>query len=190
MPDGNLHRFQVAPVGNAIALAIGPAVRHDIVLASIGGASRVRTIANTPADEVQPIMSPDGKWLAYTSNETDGRYEGYIASVTDPATRIQVSTEGANAPVWMADSRTLIFSTSSHFVSATFTFSPRIEVARRDTLFVNPYRSGAVDRVFDFSPKTGEILVLSTGTRDRARIVVVTGWFEELKERMAREPNQ
>jgi len=186
MPEGNLHRFQITPGGNAIALAIGPAVRHDIVLVPMGGSSpSVRTFANTTADEVQPIVSPDGKWLAYTSNETDGRYEVYIASVEDPATRIQVSTEGANAPVWMADSRTLIFSTSSHFVSATFTFAPRIEVARRDTLFVNRYRSGALDRVFDFNPKTGEFLVLSTGTRERARIVVVTGWFEELKERMA-----
>jgi serine/threonine-protein kinase len=51
MPDGNLHRFQVAPVGNAIVLATGPAVRHDIVLAPLGGSSPVRTIAATPADE-------------------------------------------------------------------------------------------------------------------------------------------
>jgi serine/threonine-protein kinase len=185
MPEGNLHRFQLSPVGNAVAIAIGPAARHDIVVVPIDGSSPVRTIANTPADEVQPIMSPDGKWLAYSSNETDGRYEVYIASVADPATRIQVSTEGANAPAWMADSKTVIYSTSSHFVSATFTFSPRIEVARRTRLFLNPYRSGAVDRVFDFNPKTGEFLVLSTGSRERARIVVVTGWFEELKERMA-----
>jgi serine/threonine-protein kinase len=190
MPDGNLHRFHVAPAGDAVALAIGPAVRHDIVLAPLGGSSPLKRVATSPADEVQPAISPDGKWLAYASNETDGRYEVYIASVADPATRIQVSTEGANAPVWKADSKTLIFSTTSHFVSATFTFSPRIEVARRDTLFVNAYRAGAVDRVFDFNPKTGEFLVLSTGTGVRARIVVVTGWFEDLKERMAQVPKQ
>jgi hypothetical protein len=88
----------------------------------------------------------------------------------------------------MADSRTLIYSTSSHFVSARFRFNPSIEVAGLDTLFVNTYRAGAVDRVFDFNPMTGEFLVLSTGNRERARIVVVTGWFEELRERMAQLP--
>ena len=149
-------------------------------------AATVRTLAASPADEVQPVVSPDGKWLAYTSNETDGRYEVYIASIADPMTRIQVSTEGANAPVWRADSKTLVYGTSSHFVSATFAYTPRIEVVRRDTLFVNTHRAGAQDRVFDYNRKTGEFLVLSAGAGDRARIVVVTGWFEELKERMAR----
>jgi serine/threonine-protein kinase len=181
-----LHRFQAAPVGNAIAASVGPPVQHDIVLVPLDGSSAVRTLAASPADEVQPMVSPDGKWLAYTSNETDGRYEVYIASIADPMTRIQVSTEGANAPVWRADSKTLVYGTSSHFVSATFAYTPRIEVVRRDTLFVNTHRAGAQDRVFDFNRETGEFLVLSAGAGDRARIVVVTGWFEELEERMAR----
>ena len=183
--DRYLHGFQAVPVGNALAISVGPPFQHDIVLVPIAGSSPVRALASSTADEVQPAVSPDGKWLAYTSNETDGRYEVYIASVADPTTRIQVSTEGANAPVWRSDGKTLIYSTSSHVVSATFSFSPRIEVVRRVSLFLNAYRSGAADRVFDFNPKTGEILVLSSGARDRARIVVVTGWFEELKERMA-----
>jgi eukaryotic-like serine/threonine-protein kinase len=180
-----LHRFSMSPVGNTIALATGPRQRHDIVLLSLTGASPARIVGTPTSDEVQPVMSPDGNWLAYTSNETDGRYEVYIASIANPATRIQVSTHGANAPVWRADGKTLVYSTGSHFVSATFSFAPRIEVLRRDTLFLNSYRAGALDRVFDLNSKTGEILVLSSGARARARLVIVTGWFEELKERMA-----
>jgi hypothetical protein len=55
-------------------------------------------------------------------------------------------------------------------------------------LFVNSWRAGAADRVFDYNPKTGEFVVLSAGTGERTRIVVVTGWFEELKERMVQVP--
>jgi serine/threonine-protein kinase len=183
----NLHHFQAAPGGSAVAVSVGSALHHDIMLVPLDGSSAGRALANSSADEVQPSISPDGKWIAYTSNETGGRFEVYIANVADPTTKIQVSTDGANAPVWRADGKTLIYSTSSHFVSASFSFTPRVRLLRRDTLFMNAHAASAQDRVFDFNPKTGEFLVLSSGARDRARIVVVTGWFEELRERMRQD---
>jgi eukaryotic-like serine/threonine-protein kinase len=182
----NLHRFQVAPNGKFIAMAVGPSRRHDLVLIPLDGTSQTREITKTVGDEVQPTVSPDGKWIAYASNEGSRRFEVYISSVENPATRIQVSTEGATAPVWTADGKTLVFCTATHFVAAELRFSPRIEVAKRDTLFTNDYRAGAADRVFDYDPKTRSFLVLTSGPNARSRIVVATGWFEELRERAPR----
>ncbi len=186
-PKVSLHRFQVAPNGKFIAMAVGPARRHDIVVIPLDGTSSTREITKTAGDEVQPTVSPDGRWVAYASNEGSRRFEVYISSVEDPTTRIQVSTEGATAPVWMADGKTLVFCTPTHFVAAELRFSPRIEVAKRDTLFTNDYRAGAADRVFDYDPKTRTFLVLTAGTNGRSKLVVATGWFDEVKERAPRE---
>ena len=65
--------------------------------------------------------------------------------------------------------------TATHFVAAELRFSPRIEVAKRDTLFANAYRAGAADRVFDYDPKTRTFLVLSAGADARSKIIVATG---------------
>jgi serine/threonine-protein kinase len=59
------------------------------------------------ADEYNPKFSPDGRWLAYASNES-GRDEVYVQRYPTGA-RLAVSTEGANDPVWRRDGRELYF---------------------------------------------------------------------------------
>jgi dipeptidyl aminopeptidase/acylaminoacyl peptidase len=183
-PDVELHRFVFAPNGKFIVAAFGPATKHDLMLIPLDSSAKPRQLTNTPADEVAPSVSPDNRWIAYASNET-GRYEVWIANIEHPETRIQVTTDGANAPVWGADSKTLIVSTPTSFVATTLSFSPRVEVVKRDVLFPSFYYTGANDRAHDFNPKTNEFLVLSGGAQQQNRLVVVTSWFEELKARLA-----
>jgi serine/threonine-protein kinase len=182
-PDVELHRFHFAPNAKFIVAAIGPAVKHDLMLIPLDTSAKPRQLTNTPFDEVAPSVSPDNQWVAYASNES-GRYEVWIASIEHPETRIQVTTAGANAPVWRGDGKTLIVSTATHFVATTLSFSPRVEVVKRDTLFTSFYSAGANDRVYDFNPKANEFLVLSGGTQQQNKIVVVTNWFDELKTRL------
>jgi Tol biopolymer transport system component len=182
-PEVELHRFHFAPNAKFIVAAIGPAVKHDLMLIPLDTSAKPRQLTNTPFDEVAPSVSPDNQWVAYASNES-GRYEVWIASIEHPETRIQVTTAGANAPVWRGDGKTLIVSTATHFVATTLSFSPRVEVVKRDTLFTSFYSAGANDRVYDFNPKANEFLVLSGGTQQQNKIVVVTNWFDELKTRL------
>ena len=69
----------------------------------------------TQYNESQGRFSPDGRWVAYVSNES-GRAEVYIASFTPPGSgdsrvqsRLQVSRDGGNTPVWRDDGREVIF---------------------------------------------------------------------------------
>ena len=186
-PKRSLHRFQVAPSGKFIAMAVGPTRRHDLILIPLDGTSENRQITKTDGDEVQPVVSPDGKWIAYASNEGSNRFEVFISSIENPATRIQVSSEGATAPMWMADGKTLVFCTATHVVAAELRFTPRIEIAKRDTLFTNDYRAGADDRVIDYDAKTRTFLVLASGPNARSKIVVATGWLDEVRERAPRK---
>jgi serine/threonine protein kinase len=65
-------------------------------------------LLRTPAMESQGQLSPDGKWLAYTSNET-GAFEVYIRAFPSGASMWRVSVDGGREPRWRSDGRELFF---------------------------------------------------------------------------------
>ena len=67
-----------------------------------------RVIANTPAEEVLAQLSPDGRWVAYQTNES-GRFEVVVQPFPDAGGKWQVSTAGGVAPRWRADGKELYF---------------------------------------------------------------------------------
>jgi hypothetical protein len=72
------------------------------------GEAKPAPILQSEADERNPQVSPDGRWIAYSSNET-GRSEVYIRSFPEGAGRIQVSVNGGVFPRWRRDGRELYF---------------------------------------------------------------------------------
>lgn len=52
-------------------------------------------------------------------------------------------------------------------------------------LFADPYQRGSPDRIIDVSPRTGDLVAVARAGSKRDRIVVVTGWLDELRQRMA-----
>ena len=71
----------------------------------------------TPFNEGTPAFSPDGRWLAYTSNES-GTFEVYVRPFPGPGGRWQVSTGGGRYPLWSRDGRELLFQTLDRRVMA------------------------------------------------------------------------
>lgn len=71
----------------------------------------------TPFVEGAPVFSPDGRWLAYTSNES-GTWEVYVRPFPGPGGRSQVSTGGGGFPLWSRDGRELLFRTLDQRVMA------------------------------------------------------------------------
>ena len=55
-----------------------------------------------------PVLSPDGRFLAYTSNES-GRFEVYVQSFPGPGGKWQISTAGGGEPHWRADGKELYY---------------------------------------------------------------------------------
>jgi hypothetical protein len=97
--------------GNRIVYWIrDPKTAGDIwsVSATPGGDEKPIPILQTPADERNPQVSPDGKWIAYSSNET-GRSEVYVRPYPEGSGRIQVSVNGGVYPRWRRDGRELYF---------------------------------------------------------------------------------
>jgi dipeptidyl aminopeptidase/acylaminoacyl peptidase len=86
-----------------------PQTLGDVWSMAIGtGEAKPVPVLQSEADERNPQVSPDGRWIAYSSNET-GRSEVYIRSFPEGAGRIQVSVNGGVFPRWRRDGRQLYF---------------------------------------------------------------------------------
>jgi serine/threonine-protein kinase len=131
-------------------------------------------------------VSPDGRWLAYSSNES-GRPEVYVRPFADPGdSRKRVSTAGGIDPGWSSSGRELFFvrrrgrsGSEADMLSvevgnaAAFTHGPE------RVLFFSPGIS-----YWSTTPDAKRFVVVqaaATGERVRAQVVVVENWFEELK---------
>jgi len=92
----------------------------DLFTAALDGGSPQRLL-QTPADESEMSLSPDGRFLAYTSNES-GRTEVYLGRFPEMSSRVAVSSGGGQRPLWRTDGRELFFVASgSRLMAASVT---------------------------------------------------------------------
>ncbi len=90
---------------------IHPQTKFDIwYLDFTDGADKPKPVPylNTPANEIGSVLSPDGRWLAYASDES-GKYEIYVQSFPQLGSKRQISTAGGYAPHWRGDGKELFY---------------------------------------------------------------------------------
>ena len=111
-PGSELEPYSVSPDGRYIAYQffMGSKARaNDVWALPMFGDRKPFPVVNTPFNEVDPAISPDGKWVAYLSNDT-GQYEVYIKPFPSGEGKWQVSTTGSRGlAVWRRDGKELYF---------------------------------------------------------------------------------
>jgi len=124
-------------------------------------------------DEEDPGVSPDGKWLAYSSDAT-GSYELYLQSMSDGSEgRIRVSSQGGLKPRWRRDSKELFYLSASHTVSVARSASGRWNDVKAEPLFT----TRADISGFDVLPDGQAFLVIQTTPGPRDNILhLILGW--------------
>jgi Tol biopolymer transport system component len=97
-PDGKmiLHWLSAAKTG------------YDLALLPVEGERKDRPYLQTPANERDAVFSPDGRWIAYQSDEA-GQNQIYVQSVPVSGAKFQISTAGGNSPVWSRDGREIFY---------------------------------------------------------------------------------
>ncbi len=80
---------------------------------------RTESLIATVFDEREPSISPDGKWLAFQSNQT-GRYEIYVVSPSDPQRMWQVTRNGGREPLWTREGREIVYRDGNRILSIAF----------------------------------------------------------------------
>jgi dipeptidyl aminopeptidase/acylaminoacyl peptidase len=136
-------------------------------------------------DDKQPRISPDGKLVAYNSNET-GREEVYLRALSGRAARVRVSTGGGGEPLWSPDGRRLYYRAGPALMVATVVASPTLAITGRDTLFTGEFSTSAWHQNYDVAPDGKSFTMLRPVEKHR-QLVMVVNWIEELRRRTGGE---
>ena len=163
----------------------------DIGLLALDGSEPPRMILEQSFSEVNAQVSPDGRWVAYQSNET-GRQEIYVRPFPDvDGALYPVSTTGGSRPRWAADGTELFYYSAPGIIMAVAVRAGdelvlgRPEVAASGSYAI-PLNTGTH---YDVSPDGQRFLLIVEQTQDDdaalpPQLIMVLNWFEELKERV------
>jgi serine/threonine-protein kinase len=184
---GTLPQFptSVSPDGKHLAYSeLHPESNLDIYALTLEDRT-ARPFLRTPHAEAGAVFSPDGRFLAYTSDES-GAEQVYVRRFPGPAGRWQVSTTEGSEPVWSRDGSRLFFRSGGALMTADVRLSPDFEAGTPRVLFETPFDSaGALHAGYDAGPDgTSFVMIRSEKESTASAIHVVLNWFEELKERV------
>jgi serine/threonine-protein kinase len=183
------------PDGRAIVSVEWNETNYDIVLIDVAEGHRRTPLLHGKAEEQYPDISPDGRWIAYVSNES-GKNEVYVQPFPDLGPRHQISTDGGTAPAWSRDGRELFYTTTETFggqatltrmMAVAVATAPRFAASTPRILFEGRYGATGMVRPYDVSLDGQRFLMVKQ--KDRApvyasQMILVQNWLEELKRRV------
>jgi len=160
---------------------------RDVMTAALDGSHRVDPLVQTPANERNGVVSPDGRWLAYESDDPSGRFEIYVRPFPQvDAGQWLISSDGGTRPLWMPDGHELIYVAPGGALMAV-PVSPRAgkwNAGHPRKVLEGAYETvtRASGRTYDVSTDGRRFLVVKPpANQPKAQIVVVQNFFEELK---------
>lgn len=184
-----------SPDGSKLAYSVQTGLRSDIWMLTMGDPPTTTSFLSRPASEHSPAFSPDGRWLAYVSDES-GRFEVYLQPYPT-GERLAVSTAGGNGPVWRRDGKALFYQgldagVSKMMAVTVTTDGASLLLGRPTALFDQsvPGGPGAAERyaqsgnvgvAYDVLPDGRFVMVRGADPSGSREFVLVQHWFEELK---------
>jgi serine/threonine-protein kinase len=145
-------------------------------------------VLQTPFQETAPKFSPDGRWMAYCSDELSGRSEVYVQPYPGPGGKWLISSEGGQEPVWNPNGRELFYRSGSKIMAVEVDTKSGFSAGTPRMRFEGAYLpTPVVVPNYDVSPDGQRFLMLKpaeTQTSAPTQINVVLNWFTELKQRV------
>jgi serine/threonine-protein kinase len=187
-PDRSQIPNSVAANGARLVFSEPDAQPHDLYTLQLDSARKVSPLLNGSYDEHNGEVSPDGQWLAYTSDES-GSAEIYVRPFPNVGDRrMKISTGGGTRPAWARNGRELFYLK----VDGTMVAVPidrdtggRFSPGTPASLFQGAYFAAQSGRTYDVSPDGSRFLMIksaaSSTNSPTVQLVVVLNWFEELK---------
>jgi len=181
-PDGRFHVFS----------ELDPKTGNDLWVLPMEGDRKPRVFLQTPFQERSGQFSPDGRWIAYASDES-GRLEVYVRPFPGPGGKWQISTEGGSELAWSPKGKELFYRTGGQkekMMVVEYQTQPTFGAGKPRLLFEGNYvggTGGGAGASYSVSPDGQRFLMLKAPDQAQAaltQINVVLNWFEELKRRV------
>ena len=163
----------------------GSQTGNDLWILPVSGKGAAKPFLATPFNEENGRLSPDGRWVAYESDQS-GRREVYVVPFPGPGGRWQVSTNGGTFPRWRKDGRELFYvgAGGTTLMSAMVSGSGTgFEIGAVQRLFelplrTDPYLGFGAGYTYDVFPDGQQFNVDLVAEREAAttKIRVVTNW--------------
>ncbi len=174
-----------SPDGQVLAITeLNPTTGWDLWTLKLAGDRKARQFLQTPSNEGGGMFSPDGRWLAYVSNES-GRDEIYVRPFPGPGGKLQISTEGGTAPMWARNGRELFYRDGDKMMSAAVEIRPTFVAAKPKLLFEGHYETGIYAFVpdYDVSLDGQRFLMIKEGDHESGpmQLNMVLNWSDELR---------
>ena len=113
---------------------------QDIWVLRPDQAEKPAPFLETPFGEGAPAFSPDGRWLAYVSNES-GRNEIHVRPFPGPGEKVTISAEGGNEPVWSRNGRELFYRSGDAMMAVDIVTGPVFAAGKPRRLFEGSYET-------------------------------------------------
>ena len=162
--DGRLVAFRAAHPDN----------RNDIHILPLDGSKDPYPFLTTPADEQEASFSPDGRFLAYVSDETR-RYEVYVQPLSGEGGKVAISTDGGRWPRWSPQGNELFYRRGTEMMVVPIELEPSFRPEVPEALFDGSYMVP-----FDVFPDGEHFAMLTIPQVDLREITVVVNWSTEL----------
>jgi Tol biopolymer transport system component len=167
-------------------IRISPETGSDVYVLSLRGDPKPRPVVNSTAYEGGPQFSPDGRWIAYASNES-GSFQIYVRPFPGPDRKVQISTEGGSHPLWNRRGHELFYRYGNKMIAvdvATGALNADPVVSAPRVLFDQRYSFvGNTIASYDISAD-GQRFAFIKPESTANRLNLVINWFEELKARV------
>ena len=162
--------------------------QSDIYVVPLKGDKKPWPLLATKFDEYQATLSPNGKWLAYISNES-GTYQVYVLPFPKGEGKWQVSTEEGYEPHWSRDGKNLFYAAPSKqtIMAASIEGSTSIVIGKPRVAFTGYHALNSDSGIsYDIAPDEQHFLTPrgKEGDDSFTRIHVVLNWFDDLQRLM------
>jgi serine/threonine-protein kinase len=161
---------------------IDPKTRSDIWVLPVDDPGSAEPVIATEASEWAPALSPDVRWLAYTSDR-DGKFQVYVQPYPAGDKVFQISTDFGEEPIWSPNGDELFYRNGDKWMVVSISTELEFSAGTPQLLFEGPYNN-VPGLSYDVAPDGQRFLVLQPQYDDSnvRELHVVTNWFEELKQ--------
>jgi Tol biopolymer transport system component len=176
----------ISPDGSVL-LFVKMAATGDLHALTLRGDRGPFAVLETPAYEAGGQFSPDGRWIAYVSDES-GQLQVYVRPFPSLDRKWQVSTEGGTQVVWNRNGKELFYRRGNKLMAVGVATDPDLTLTTPKLLFERRYALGTVTFPNYDVAADGERFVMVRDESGSGRLDVVLNWSDELKRTQPSTP--